>query len=218
VSTFFVSTLCDTTFFDTILRIAAKRGGSAFSKFVKTIPLPMRNNFVESLRSGLGLSSMQLAELLQVPYSQLSMAAGGFRQLPQRLQPWMNLLGEIAITAPEKNKMPLAKENPGYQQQANFANRQIRLLLLEKEKLELQLQRAEATLQQAERRCGWLPQLLQSPLCQQDKDKALIAQLLLRQSHELQQRCWQKVTFLQGRRLALQAAIAYWEILILDFH
>jgi hypothetical protein len=178
----------------------------------------MRNALVESLRSGLGLSSMQLAGLLQVPYSQLSMAAGGFRQLPSRLQPWMNLLEEMAIAAPEKNKVPLAKENPGYLEQTNFANRQMRLLSLEKEKLELQLQRTEATLQQAERRCHWLPQLLQSPLCQQDKDKALIAQLLLRQSHELQKRCWQKVTLLQGRRLALQAAIAYWETLILNFH
>ncbi len=184
----------------------------------KQNPSPMRNSFVESLRSGLGLSSMQLAGLLQVPYSQLSMAAGGFRQLPQRLRPWMNLLEEMAIAAPGKNKMPLVKENPGYQQQTNFANRQIRPLLLEKEKLELQLQRTEATLQQAERRCHWLPQLLQSPLCQQDKDKALIAQLLLRQSHELQQSCWQKVTLLHGRRLALQAAIAYWEMLTLNIH
>lgn len=60
----------------------------------------MQGSFVDDLRSSLGLTSRQMADLLWIHRSGLTMAAGGLRPMPGQLLPWLTLLQEIADAAP----------------------------------------------------------------------------------------------------------------------
>jgi hypothetical protein len=170
----------------------------------------MPSTFVEDLRVSLGLTSRQMADLLWVPHSGFSMAAGGHRPLPTHLLPWMSLLQELVKFSPQKKANTTAAEKILAQQQAAFARQQIRLLHMELEKNKLQQERVEAKLQKTERLCAWLPQLLETTLCQSDPDRHSSAELLLRQSIEQRMIYWEQASQLRAKLRALQAAIAHW--------
>jgi len=167
----------------------------------------MQASFVDDLRSSLGLTSRQMADLLWINRSGLTMAASGHRPMPGQLLPWLTLLQEIADAAPSPG------EN-GWPNQRSFAGRQLRLLHTELAKNELQQERVDARLEKAERLCTWLPQLLESAICKADENRQAAAALLLRQSQEQRQQYWEQSSQLHARLAALNAAIAHWQTLI----
>jgi hypothetical protein len=176
----------------------------------------MPSTFVEDLRVSLGLTSRQMADLLWIPHSGFSMAAGGHRPIPSHLLPWMMLLRQMANFSQQKKVNAASMEKIAEPQQAAFAMQQIRLLRLELKKNELQQERVEAKLQKTETLCTWLPQLLDSALCQSDPDRKSSTELLLRQSTEQRQIYWEQANHLRAKLLALQAAIDHWSLFVTE--
>jgi hypothetical protein len=171
----------------------------------------MPASFVDDLRNTLGLSGAQMAELLWIPRSGLTMAAGGHRPVPSHLLPWLSLLQDIARASPATKNLKAAPGENSSPAQSGFASRQLRLLHTELAKNELQQERVEAKLEKAERLCAWLPQLLQTAICQADAARKQSTELLLRQSQDQRQSCWEQANLLRARLLALNASIAHWK-------
>jgi hypothetical protein len=174
----------------------------------------MAGSLVDDLRTTLGLTVDQMAGLLWVPRSGVTMAAGGHRQLPSHLLPWLVLLQEMANPSIAANDPAPAPGENITPMQSSFASRQLRLLNMELNKNELQKERVEAKLEKLEKLCNWLPRLLESTRCQADADRKQTAELLLRQSLEQRQRSWEQANLLRARNLALNSAIAHWKKLI----
>jgi transcriptional regulator with XRE-family HTH domain len=178
----------------------------------------MSSKMVNKMRLHLGLTSRQFAVLLQVPHSQLTMATCGRRHLPLHTLPSMHALENIAnrvITDPQQ--FAVVNENETNTQRQIFIQKQIRPLLLQSEKLQIQLEKTRLQLDALERLCLWLPQWMASPFCQADEGRLLDTQLLLRQSTAASQKMWQAVQQDSVKLLQVQTAIRFWENLILDF-
>ncbi len=172
----------------------------------------MSSKRVNKMRLHLGLTSRQFADLLQVPHSQLTMATSGRRQLPLHTLPSMHALENITndvITASQS--FAVVNEATSQGQRQKFVQKQIRPLLLQSEKLQMQLEKTSLQLDALERLCLWLPQWIASPFCQADEGRLLHARLLLRQSTANHQKMWQMVQQNSVKLLQVQVAIAHWE-------
>lgn len=171
----------------------------------------MPSRGLKNICEPLGISSRQLAWLLMVSQSQLSMAAGGFRPVPVKLQPWMRLLEQLAVAGtftPHSIDPVLSAFNTG---RRKVVSKQIRVLKLEATRLQMRLERATFQLDKTEKCCTWLPVLLQSSLCIADADRSLATTVLLRQAAQKREAQWLEVQTLRAKLTAVDAALAYWK-------
>ncbi len=162
----------------------------------------------------LGINSRQLASLLIIPESTMSMALGGYRQIPKQVKPWLELLEKVA-----NNNNILGKNNEKKASaiHIHYIQKQISKQHLQAEKLLLQLERATHKLQQAKRCFAWLPVLLQSELCKADADRRLSVTVMLRQWDEVRNKKMLQICMLEAKLAATEAALGYWNQQNLSF-
>jgi hypothetical protein len=172
----------------------------------------MKNAYIEDIKTAFGLTTRELAGLLQINASQMSMAAGGHRPLPYFAQRALQTMGGVAATAAAATpKTAYTWQNINAEKQ----RRAMRKAELKMNRLLLKQEQLQVRLAQLERRCTALPRLLAHPSWQVNDTQLLTASVMLRQSQEQLQTAQLFAAMMQAQLEGLAAEVNYWRRTIL---